>query len=90
MKVEVALVRVDGCCLQTVDVDVNATVADALAASRFRSEDFAVLAVFGELVDVDRPLREGERLDLLPALPMDPMAARRKRALGTEPAPVIR
>lgn len=90
MKVEVALVRVDGCCLETVDVAADATVADALAASRFQSEDFAVLAVFGELVKEDRPLREGERLDLLPALPMDPMAARRKRALGSETVPVKR
>ena len=84
MKVEVALVRIDGCCLDTVDIAANATVADALAASRFRGEDFAALAVFGELVEAARPLREGERLDLLPALLMDPMTARRKRALGGE------
>lgn len=79
MKVEVALVGEDGCRLETVDVPANATVADALAASSFRGEGFVALAVFGEIVKRDRPLREGERLDLLPALPMDPMAARRER-----------
>ena len=80
MKVEIALVGAEGCRLETVVVAANATVADVLAASPFHSERFAALAVFGEIVERDRPLREGERLDLLPALPMDPMAARRERA----------
>lgn len=90
MKIEVALAREDGCCLATVDVAANATVAEALAASPFGGEDFAALAVFGEIVEPARPMRAGERLDLLPALPVDPMAARRERARRSEPAPLTR
>ena len=80
MKVEVALVRTDGCELITVELDPPATVADAVAASGWANEEFAAIAVFGEVVAPSRALQAGERVDLLPPLPVDPMAARRERA----------
>lgn len=80
MKVEVALAQADGCRLEAVELAVGATVADALAASSFGGEGFAAVAVFGELVRRDRTLRDGERVDLLPALVVEPAAARRQRA----------
>ena len=80
MKVEVALVRTDGCELITIELDPPATVADAVAASGWANEEFVAIAVFGEVVAPGRVLQAGERVDLLPLLPVDPMAARRERA----------
>ena len=80
MKVEVALVRTDGCELTTVELDPPATVADAVAASGWGEQEFAAIAVFGEVVAPSRALQAGERVDLLPPLPVAPMAARRERA----------
>ena len=80
MNVEVALVRTDGCELTTVELDPPATVGDAVAASGWANEEFAAIAVFGEVVAPGRVLQAGERVDLLPPLPVDPMAARRERA----------
>ena len=80
MKVEVALVRTDGCELATVELDPPATVGDAVAASGWGEQEFAAIAVFGEVVAPGRVLQAGERVDLLPLLPVDPMAARRERA----------
>ena len=80
MKVEVALVRADGCELTVVELDPPATVGDAVAASGWGEQEFAAIAVFGEIVAPGRALQAGERVDLLPPLPVDPMAARRERA----------
>ena len=80
MKIEVALAQAEGSRLETVELAAGAIVADALAASSFGSEGFAALAVFGEIVRPDRTLRDGDRVDLLPALLADPVAARRQRA----------
>lgn len=80
MKIEVALAQAEGCRLETVELALGATVADALAASSFGTESFAAVAMFGDVVPPDRRLRDGDRVDLLPALIADPMAARRERA----------
>lgn len=82
MKVEVALARAQGCRLETVELAAGATVADALAASGLEEADFAAVAVFGDIVPRHRTLRDGDRVDLLPALVADPIAARRQRAAG--------
>lgn len=83
MKIEVALAQAGGCRLETVELAAGATVADALAASGLGEEDFAAVAVFGDIVQRHRPLRDGDRVDLLPALVADPIAARRQRAART-------
>lgn len=63
-----------------VVLPVGATVADALAAAAFDGEPHAAVAVFGETVDADRPLADGDRVELLRPLLLDPKEARRRRA----------
>lgn len=59
---------------------VGATVAQALAAAGFDGEPPAAVAVFGETVAADRPLADGDRVELLRPLLLDPKEARRRRA----------
>ena len=42
--------------------------------------DPARLAIFGRAVGLDTPLHDGDRIELLRPLAMDPMEARRRRA----------
>lgn len=63
-----------------LDLPAGATVADALAAAAFDGEPPAAVAVFGETVDADRPLADGDRVELLRPLLLDPKEARRRRA----------
>ncbi|HEY0309910.1 MAG TPA: RnfH family protein [Luteimonas sp.] len=58
----------------------DATVADALAACRLPQDGIAGHAVHGERVALDARLRDGDRLELLPPLRLDPTEARRRRA----------
>jgi uncharacterized protein len=58
-----------------------ATVADALAASGFDQADVDGYAVFGERATIDDVLSDGDRVELLRPLQMDPKEARRRRAL---------
>jgi uncharacterized protein len=57
-----------------------ATVGDALAASGFALDEVVALAVFGERVDHQYRLHEGDRIELLRPLQIDPKEARRRRA----------
>ena len=68
---------------------VGATAGDALAALPREALSWpagalepAALAVFGREVDPSTALRDGDRLELLRALPNDPKLARRARAGG--------
>ena len=83
MRVEVALVDPRGAHCQTLELEANATVADAVAASRFRGERPAAVAVYGKVVRMDRSLRDGDRIDLLSHLVVDPKEARRRRAVAS-------
>jgi uncharacterized protein len=65
----------------TLTLPDSATVAEALTASGFTLEAIAGYAVFGERVGNDTPLRDGDRLELLRPLQVDPKEARRRRAL---------
>lgn len=60
----------------------SATVADALAGCGLPQAGVAGYAVFGERVAMDTALRDGDRLELLQALQLDPKDARRRRAHG--------
>ncbi|MFD1042936.1 RnfH family protein [Pseudoxanthomonas kaohsiungensis] len=60
----------------------GATVGDALRAAALADEaDLAGVAVFGVLADRSTVLREGDRVELLRPLLVDPKEARRRRAL---------
>ncbi len=58
----------------------EATVADAIAASGFSMGGVTGMAIFGERVEGDCRLRDGDRLELLRPLEIDPKDARRRRA----------
>ena len=85
MKIEVAVVTEAGARHEAVEVAPSATVADALAVSALAAEaDIAeaklAIAVHGALAKRDDILEEGDRIDLLPELPVAPVDARRRRA----------
>ena len=64
-----------------VELDDGATVAKALQAAGWTLEaEFIGLAVFGVTAGADTRLREGDRVELLRALQVDPKQARRLRA----------
>lgn len=67
---------------RTVELPAGATVADALVACGIDPLEIAGLAVFGERVQPGRVLVDGERVEVLRALEMDPKEARRRRALA--------
>lgn len=58
----------------------GATLADAVRECGFDLEGVAGYAVHGELASPARALRDGDRVELLEALRMDPKEARRRRA----------
>jgi putative ubiquitin-RnfH superfamily antitoxin RatB of RatAB toxin-antitoxin module len=68
-----------------VDVPAGATVSDAIARSGLAARlnlDSASLefAIFGQRVNADTPLAEGDRVELTRPLVVDPMDVRRQRA----------
>ena len=68
---------------QSLDIELGAgaCVGDALVAAGWNLDDeFVALAVFGVAAKLNTPLHEGDRIELLRALPLDPMTARRRRA----------
>lgn len=68
-----------------LDLPDAATVADALAASGLDPADLSGYAVFGERVAASDVLRDGDRLEWLRPLQIDPKDARRRRALKPTP-----
>jgi len=58
----------------------GATVADALAASGWSLDGITGVAIFGERVERDARLHDGDRVELLRPLLVDPKDARRRRA----------
>lgn len=63
-----------------VELAEGATVADALQAAAFDLAEVSGYAVFGVRADLDARLRDGDRVELLRPLLMDPKEARRLRA----------
>ena len=64
-----------------LDLPDVSTIADALEASGFDQTGVDGYAVFGERARIDDVLREGDRVELLRPLQVDPKEARRRRAL---------
>ena len=67
----------------TVELAAGATVREALVAGGF-GEWAGALGVFGEPVEADSSLRDGDRLELYQPLRVDPKTARRRRAAAAE------
>ncbi|HXC40092.1 MAG TPA: RnfH family protein [Burkholderiales bacterium] len=71
----------------TLDLPAGSTVRDALAAYRDRSGqpmspdiEHAAVARYGHVIDRNDPVKDGDRLDILRPLTVDPKDARRRRA----------
>lgn len=78
----------------TVRLPAPATVGQALRLSQMAtmvpglaSIDAARLAVYGRAVTLDSPLHDGDRIEILRPLLVDPKQARRRRAGIRKPPP---
>ena len=81
--IRVALVRAWPQRCETVAIELaeQATVGDALQAAHWTMDaEFVGLAVFGQAAPMARVLRDGDRIELLRGLQIDPKQARRLRA----------
>ena len=66
----------------SLELPVGATLSDALAAAGWSdAEGISGYAIFGVNAVLDTVLRDGDRVELLRPLLMDPKEARRRRAL---------
>ena len=64
-----------------VELPDGACIADALRAAGWEADaEISGYAVFGVISQADCPLADGDRLELLRPLTLDPKEARRKRA----------
>ncbi|MGE0810532.1 MAG: RnfH family protein [Immundisolibacter sp.] len=83
--VQVEIAWPDGADYRVVMVELaaGATVRGALVAGGF-GEWAGALGVFGEPVETDSSLRDGDRLELYAPLRVDPKTARRRRAAAAE------
>jgi putative ubiquitin-RnfH superfamily antitoxin RatB of RatAB toxin-antitoxin module len=85
MEVEVCYAEVDQAWRKVVVIAPGSTLADALAQSMIESVIAADpkslgLAVFGRRATMDTVLVDGDRVELLRPLVVDPKEARRRRA----------
>lgn len=87
-RIAVSVVYADPTRAFLVDIalPLGATVADAIAASGIREQRPEVvisaerLAIFARKASPDAVLRDGDRVEILRPLKMDPKDARRQRA----------
>jgi uncharacterized protein len=67
-------------CAMALDLPHGTTVAEAVAASGLETAGISGYAVHGRRVEPGASLRDGDRLELLRPLLLDPKDARRRRA----------
>ena len=83
MRVEVVLALPRGYRAVVVELPDHARVGDAVAASGLPLDGIDGYAVYGLRVAAGEALRDGDRVELLRPLRMDPKEARRRRAART-------
>lgn len=78
---QIAVIKVDRQAVKdvTVDLATGATVADAIKAAGWSLGENYVTAVWNHRVEGNYVLQEGDRVELLAPLTVDPMTARRLR-----------
>ena len=82
MKIEVLMAWPRRFESVTVELPQGAVLADALAAAGWADvEGISGYAIFGVNAALDAVLQDGDRLELLRPLLLDPKEARRRRAL---------
>jgi putative ubiquitin-RnfH superfamily antitoxin RatB of RatAB toxin-antitoxin module len=62
----------------------GSTVADAIAASGFALDGITGFSIHGERAEAASTLRDGDRVELLRPLQVDPKEARRRRAAAKD------
>lgn len=80
MRVQVVRAWREGFEAEDLELPEGACVADALRATRLAARGVAGHAIHGERATLQSALREGDRLELLGPLMVDPKQARRERA----------
>ena len=81
MRVQLVRAWPGRCETTEVEVPEGTCVGDALRATGWRCEPpFVGMAIFGQLCDASTRLHEGDRVELLRPLQLDPKEARRRRA----------
>ena len=86
MRIEVVCARPGRAWRQPVELPEGSTVADALAAADLPAKVPGLevgpdcLAIFGRTAGLEDVLRDGDRVEVLRPLLIDPMQARRRRA----------
>ena len=81
MKIEVVMAWPRRHEALVVELPDNATLAQAVEkAGLAGGEEVTGYAIFGVNAEATTPLREGDRIELLRALQIDPKDARRRRA----------
>lgn len=85
MRVEVIYALADSHDLAVVELAPGATVADAIRASGIAERHPEIdlkkngAGIFGRLVPLNRPLAEGDRVEIYRPLVADPKELRRRR-----------
>lgn len=81
MKIEVVRAWPQRFEALTLELADGAVLGDAVAAAGWRDDpQISGYAVFGVKAVADTPLRDGDRVELLRPLQVDPKDARRRRA----------
>jgi putative ubiquitin-RnfH superfamily antitoxin RatB of RatAB toxin-antitoxin module len=81
MRIEVVLARPEAALSAKLDLPPGATVRDAVVASGLEADlEKGAFGVFGKRAALDRPLADGDRVEIYRPLAMDPKEARRRRA----------
>ena len=91
MKIEVVQAWPGHCERVVLDLPTGACVGDALRESGMGTEQalpdgITAVAVFGVVADLQVTLQEGDRVELLRPLLIDPKQARRRRAKAADAA----
>lgn len=79
IEVMVVLVRNRGVKSVMVQLEQGAVASDAVKAAGFAPAQNDTLAIWNVTVRGEHPLKDGDRVEVLPPLTVDPMTARRLR-----------
>lgn len=80
MRVQIVRASASGWQVAELDLPEGARVADAIARSGLAQDGIAGIAIYAERVSPTHLLEDGDRVELLEALRVDPKQARRERA----------
>ena len=86
-EIEVVFATSEKQSLETIVAPPGATVADVIGMSSVldsypeQNRDDLTIGIWGRVVDEDRVVREGDRIELYRPLELDPREARRQLAL---------